>query len=171
LVREELYGITTVPATVFDGDTIVQEENPEQYYSVFRNWITKRKSIPPKLRLHLETSLVSSAEAVNVKLHIVSIDSIEDSEYRLFYILYEDSVYFKLTGAPDSIFYFVVRKMIPDEQGALIDLFYPDSVVYEVYFNLQSNWNIENLGLIAFVQDMETKQVLQAIVDKRIAFD
>ncbi|GAH09680.1 unnamed protein product, partial [marine sediment metagenome] len=72
---------------------------------------------------------------------------------------------------PDSTFYFVVRKMIPDEQGVLIDLLYPDSIVKEVDFNLLSHWHKNKLGVVAFVQDMETNQVLQAIVDKRITID
>lgn len=165
--REALYGITSSPATVFDGISgIVQTENPEQNYSVFKGWIINNRNIAPKLRLHLEKNLV--LDSVNLKLHIVSVDSIESSEYRVFFVLYEDSVYFAQIGAPDSTFYYVARKMIPDEQGILTDLFYPDSLVKEVDFNLQSNWNIEKLGIVAFVQNMDTKEVLQAIVDKRI---
>lgn len=165
--REALYGITSSPATVFDGISgVVQTEDPEQNYSVFKGWIINNRNIAPKLRLHLEKNLVASS--VNLKLHIVSVDSIESNEYRVFFVLYEDSVYFAQSGAPDSTFYYVVRKMIPDEQGILTDLFYPDSLVKEVDFNLQSNWNIEKLGIVAFVQDMDTKEVLQAIVAKRI---
>ena len=58
--------------------------------------------------------------------------------------------------------------MVPDEQGMLLDLSYPDSLVKEVNFSVLSNWDIDKLGIVAFVQDIETKQVLQAIVNKRI---
>jgi hypothetical protein len=166
-IREDLYGITSSPSTVFDGTSgIVQTEDTSQNYSTFKGWIISERNVPPLLRFHLETNVVSSQ--VTASLHIITIDSIETSEYRLFFVLYEDDVYFKQVGAPDSIFNFVVRKMVPDEQGMLLDLSYPDSLVKEVNFNVLSNWDIDKLGIVAFVQDIEALQVLQAIVDKRI---
>jgi thiol-disulfide isomerase/thioredoxin len=169
-VRESFYGVTSSPATVFDGSSgIVQVEDPAQNYAVFSNWITNERNMPPKMKLLLEINTIASS--VNARLHIMVIDSLVESEYRLFFILYEDSVFFVQTGAPDSIFYFVARKMIPDEQGILIDPAYPDSLVREVDFNLSPDWDQDRLGLVAFVQDMATKQILQAVVDKRIKGD
>lgn len=167
--REAFYGITTSPSTVFDGISgVVQTEDPGQNYPTFKGWIIQRGNVSPSLKLSMEVNVVSSS--VNLELHIVSIDSIEEGDHRLFIILYEDNVYFAQAGAPESTFHYVVRKMIPDENGAPIDLFYTDSLIKEVDFNLQNNWNKEKLGIVAFVQDMETKEVLQAIVDKRISY-
>jgi len=168
--RESFYGVTSHPATVFDGTSgIIWAEHPEENYSLFESYIIKERNIAPKLRLHMEKNLVSSI--LNLKLHIVSIDSIENGNYRLFFVLYEDSVYFIQSGASDSIFYFVVREMNLNGQGVSVDLFYPDSIVKEDDFYIQDHWNTEKLGIVAFVQDIETKQVLQAIVDKRITTD
>jgi hypothetical protein len=165
--RESYYGITTSPATIFDGVSgIIQTQDPSQNYLTFKGWIIQRRNVAPKLELNLETTLLSSS--VNLKLNIVSVDSIEEGNYCLFIVLYEDSVYFPQTGVPESIFHYVVRKIVPDENGIPLDLSYPDSLVQEVYFNLESNWNQEKLGVVAFIQDIETKKVLQALVDKRI---
>ncbi len=167
--REALYGITTSPSTVFDGISgIVQTEDSSQNYPIFKGWIIQRRNVSPNLRLSMEINVVSSS--VNLELHIVSIDSIEDGEYRLFLVLYEDDVYFAQAGAPESTFHYVVRKMIPDEQGIHVDLYYPDSLVKEIDFNLQSNWDQDKCGIVAFIQNLETKEVLQAIVDKRISY-
>jgi hypothetical protein len=103
-----------------------------------------------------------------VKLHIVSADSIDSGDYRLFFVLFEDSVCFKQSEDSDSIFYFVVREINLNGQGVSVDLYYPDSIVKEYDFYIQEHWNIEKLGIVAFVQDSETKQILQAIVDKRL---
>jgi len=168
-VRESLYGITTSPSTVFDGISgIVQTEDTSQNYPIFKGWIIQRRNVAPNLELNLETTLTSSS--LNVKLNIVSVDSIEEGNYCLFFVLYEDSVYSVQAGAPDSTFFYVMRKMIPDAQGIPIDLVYPDSLTKEVDFNLQSNWNENKLGIVAFVQNMDTKEVLQAIINKRINY-
>lgn len=167
--REALYGITTSPSTVFDGISgVVQTEDPSQNYPIFKGWIIQRRNVSSSLKLSMEIDVVSSS--VNLTLHIVSIDSVEDGDYRLFLVLYEDDVYFAQAGAPESTFHYVVRKMVPDEQGIPIDLFYPDSLVKEIDFNLQSDWNQDKCGIVAFIQDIDTKEVVQAIVDKRIGY-
>jgi glutaredoxin len=163
-VRESLYQIDVSPTVVFDGIHVVQTEDPNQNYSTYQNYIIQRRTITPKLRLYLETTLISFS--VNLKLHIVAIDSIENGDYHLFFVVYEDSVYFAQSGAPESTFSYVMRKMIPDAYGTPITVVYSDSFVEEVDFNLQPNWDIEKLGVVVFIQDMETKEVMQAIIQK-----
>jgi len=165
-VRESLYQITASPTVVFDGIHIVQTEDPNQDYATYKNFIISERNREPKLRLHLETNLI--AFSVNLKLHIVVVDSIKIDDRYLFFVVYEDSVYFAQSGAPESTFNYVMRKMVPDERGIPIGLSYPDSIVKEVNFNLQDNWHKDKLGIVAFIQDKTTKEVLQAIVEKRI---
>lgn len=165
-VRESLYQIDVSPTVVFDGVHVVQTEDPSQNYSTYQGYIIERKTVAPNLRLYLETTLISSS--VNLKLHIVAIDSIENGDYHLFFAVYEDRVYFAQSGAPESTFSYVMRKMVPDAYGAPITVAYPDSFVEEVDFDIEATWNHEKLGVVAFLQDMETKEVLQAVVDKRI---
>lgn len=166
VVRESLYSIQTSPIVVFDGLHKIQTEKPEDDYPVYKNCIISERSRKTNLRLRLESTL--EGNLASLKIHIIAIDSIKPSDYRLFIVITEDSVYFKQTGAPDSIFYFVMRKMIPDEQGIEINLVYPDSIIEERDFLIQSNWNINKVGIVVFIQDMETKEVMQAITKRRI---
>jgi hypothetical protein len=168
-VRESLYQIQVSPTVVFDGLHAIQTEDPNQNYSVYNSWIIHRRNEAPKLRLHLETNLAVST--VNIKVHIIVHDSLEESNYQLFTVLYEDSVDFVQIGAPDSIYCYVMRKIIPDAHGTSIDLFYPDSQVWETDIQLEDYWDEEELGIVSFVQDLETHEVLQAVVDKRIGAD
>ncbi|MCX7994157.1 MAG: Omp28-related outer membrane protein [candidate division WOR-3 bacterium] len=165
-VRESLYNIQTSPIVVFDGLQKIQTEKPEDNYPVYKNCIISERNRKTKLRLNLESTL--KGDVVSLKVNIVVIDSIKDSEHRLFIVLVEDSVFFKQVGAPDSIFYFVMRKMIPDAKGITVNLVYPDSLIEERNCLIQSNWNVNKLGVVAFVQDMETKEVIQAVVKRRI---
>ncbi|MEO0206504.1 MAG: Omp28-related outer membrane protein [candidate division WOR-3 bacterium] len=163
-VRESLYSIQTSPIVVFDGLYNVQTEKPEDNYPTYKNYITSERGKKTCLRLGLEKKTEGSVVSLTVK--IVAVDSIVSSDYRLFIVVTEDSVYFKQAGAPDSIFYFVMRKMIPDEKGIEINPVYPDSIIKETDFVLQSNWNANKLGIVTFIQNMATKEVIQAIVAK-----
>ncbi len=165
-VRESLYQIVAAPTVVFDGVHIVQTEDPSQNYQVYKNYITSRRSVTPVIRLHIETEIVYPM--VSSKIHIVTTDSTFYENLRLFLVLYEDSVYFYQPGGTDTIFYFVVRKMIPDANGLPVQLTYPDSLIEELDFNLSPNWNTDKLGLVAFIQDMASREVAQAVVKKRI---
>jgi hypothetical protein len=167
-VREALYGVTTSPATVFDGVSgIIQTQDPGQNYMAFKEWIIRRRSVAPNIEMELQTTILASS--VHLMLYVTTIDSIEPGDHRLFIVLYEDSVSFAQVGAPDSIFQYVVRKMVPDETGMPIDIAYPDSLFREIDFDLSPTWNLEKLGIVAFIQDLETYNVLQAIVSKRIS--
>ncbi len=168
-VRETLYQITAQPTVVFDGVNTVLTEDPDQDYTIYKGWIVTERNRAPPLRLHLETTLTASL--LEMTVHVVVIDSIQPGDFHLFYVLYEDSVYFSHVAATDSIFNFVVREMIPNEQGASIFLTYPDSSVYQESVTLESTWNVEKLGVVVFVQDMSTLDVLQAVVAKQITLD
>uniref|UniRef100_A0A7C4TCU6 Omp28-related outer membrane protein n=1 Tax=candidate division WOR-3 bacterium TaxID=2052148 RepID=A0A7C4TCU6_UNCW3 len=165
-VRESLYTIQTSPIVVFDGLHKVQTEKPEDDYPTYKNYILSERGRTTPLKLSIESNV--NLYSVHLKITIIPVDSLGSGDFRLFLVLTEDSVYFRQIGAPDSIFYFVARRMIPDEQGIPVNPVYPDSIVKEIDFNLQSNWQINKLGIVGFVQDMETKEVLQAYLVKRI---
>uniref|UniRef100_A0A7V1EHW1 Omp28-related outer membrane protein n=1 Tax=candidate division WOR-3 bacterium TaxID=2052148 RepID=A0A7V1EHW1_UNCW3 len=165
-VRESLYSIQTSPVVVFDGLHIVQTEKPEDDYPTYKNCIDVERGDTTFLRLQMEIS--AQGTSINLKTMLIPLDTIEPGNYRLFMIVVEDSVYFKQVGAPDSIFCFVMRKMIPDEAGVEVNPVFPDTLVNEINFLIQPDWNIDKLGIVAFVQDMGTKEVIQAITDRRI---
>ncbi len=164
--RESLYHILSSPTVVFDGIHIVQTENPNDDYMIYKQYITTQKSAKTKLFLHLDSEL--SADSVDVTVNIGAMDSLNNNHLNLFLVVYENDVFFKQLGAPDSIFDYVVRKIVPDENGMEFEIDYLDSLTKQVSFALSPNWNTDKLGIVAFVQDMETKEVLQAAVNKKI---
>jgi hypothetical protein len=98
----------------------------------------------------------------------MTLDSIEAGDYHYFFVVYEDSIYFAQSGAPESTFAYVMREMVPSVYGASISLPYPDSSVYEESAVLKSSWNVARLGVVAFVQEMSSHEILQAVVIKRV---
>lgn len=162
-VRESLYSIQTSPTVVFDGLYNIQTEDPDENYPVFKNYIVNERSKLTPLSLELETSV--SGSSVNTKIHIFPVDSI-DGVYHLFLVVTEDSVYFKQTGAPDSIFCYVMRKMVPDENGIEVKIVYPDTIIKELNFNLNPTWEFDKVGIVCFIQNMVTREILQARIKK-----
>jgi len=165
-VRESLYSIQTSPIVVFDGLHIVQTEKPEDDYPTYKNYVELERGDTTFLKLQLDVTVQGSS--INLKSMLVPLDTIEQGNYRLFLIVVEDSVYFKQVGAPDSIFYFVMRKMVPDVEGIEINPVFPDTLVKETNFFIQPDLNIDKLGIVAFVQNMRTKEVIQAITKRKI---
>uniref|UniRef100_A0A7C6A8V2 Omp28-related outer membrane protein n=1 Tax=candidate division WOR-3 bacterium TaxID=2052148 RepID=A0A7C6A8V2_UNCW3 len=154
------------PAVLFDGTGPVWTSDPNEDYETYKNYLIGRRNQKSPLRLHLETSI--QADTGIIKTTVVVIDSIPANDLRILVVLYEDSVRFWLPGASDSIFSRVMRLMIPDENGIACALAFLDSVGKEVRFPLNQNWNRNQLGVVAFVQDFTTKEVLQAILKKGV---
>jgi hypothetical protein len=165
-VRESLYQITSSPTVVFDGTHIVQTEDPDQDYEVYKNNIVLERNRDAKLTMDLKAEIVTNI--VNLTLHTEVKDSVNSDSCRLFFVIYEGEVFFKQTGAPDSIFDYVVRKILPSEQGIPMTLAFPDSLTNEENFSVSPDWDPDKIGVVAFIQDMKTKEVLQATVIKRI---
>lgn len=165
-VRESLYQVTVQPTVIFDGINTVLTEDPSQNYQVYRGWIVSERNRAPQLRLHLETSV--SAPLLELTVYVTVIDSVQPGDYHVFYVVYEDSVQFSHPAATDSFFSFVVRKMIPDPYGSSIELEFPDSSVYTETVVLDDTWDTDKLGVVAFVQEMSSHDILQAVVVKRL---
>ncbi len=163
-VRESLYQIDLSPTVVFDGTHSVQTEDPKQDYAIYKGWIESERQQEPRIELNLEVGLIGSA--MNTTIDIIPIDSIPDGEFRLFVVIYEDSVHFHQAGATDSIYNFVMRAMAPDEYGVPIQFAGSDTISREFNINIKPFWNHEKLGVVAFVQNMDNKEILQTVVEK-----
>lgn len=166
IVREGFYQISTSPIVVFDGTNKIQTSDPSLDYPTYKTQIMGCRSKKSPFRLRLNAN--QTGNTVNLVLHIIAIDSLQNSDLRIFFIAYEDDVVFIQAGAPDTIFDYVVRKMIPDENGIPLNIQQNDSTVQTAQFNLSDHWHADKMGLVAFIQDMTTKEVLQAMVLKKI---
>jgi hypothetical protein len=61
---------------------------------------------------------------------------------------------------------FVVRKILPDTLGLNLTVNFPNSL--DTTFTAQlENWDTVQIGVAAFVQNIQTKKVLQAVVKRK----
>lgn len=59
-------------------------------------------------------------------------------------------------------FFWVARKMLPDHSGTSINISAGSEKTFDFSFTIKSNWNANNIYIVAWIQDDQTKEVLQA---------
>jgi len=160
------YSTNGEPATVFDGGEVVWTPGPEYNYPTFHGKTVVARNSPPGAQLSMAAALSDSDGAITVSATGVS--STPTESLRLFVVIVEDSVRAYLPGAYDSVFRHVMRQMLPGEDGTPASLAVGDTAVVERQFQLRPFWNRSMLGAVAFVQDMRTHSVLQAVCLKRL---
>jgi len=80
-------------------------------------------------------------------------------------ILKEKNIYYDWTGWEGETVETVdnvVRDMIPSEAGSPVDLTSQTTQTFSLNFTIDSEWDKDNCELIAYIQDTETNEVLQA---------
>lgn len=160
-VRRALYYETGgEPATVFDGGEVVRTPGPQHNYTIFRNYILGAKSTKPKIQLDLDAAIGTDTGRVIVR--VWGVDSTPAETLRLFTVITEDSVPATLTGATDSVFNSVMRALLPDPSGRPVVLSRADTIEVIERFSLAGFWNRSRLAVVAFVQRVTTREVLQA---------
>ncbi|MEO0109081.1 MAG: hypothetical protein ABIK62_07960 [candidate division WOR-3 bacterium] len=154
------------PATVFDGYGPVRTASPEENLETFRNHILVCRSRSPKVQLHLTGDV--SLNRGRAVIQVCGLDSAPAGGLRLFTAVVEDSVCFKLSGAYETLFNHVLRLMLPNEDGRLVTNVGRDTFAVAEEFALAPEWNPRMLGIVAFVQDTTTNQVLQTSLVRRL---
>jgi len=160
------YSSNGEPATTFDGGEVVWTPGPEYNYPTFHGKTVAARNVVPGAQLAVAASLGDSDGTITVSASGVT--GTPTDSLRLFVVITEDSVRAYLPGAYDSIFRHVMRQMLPGEDGVPVSLFVGDTVVVERQFRLRPFWDRSMLGAVAFVQDMSTRQLLQAACLSRI---
>jgi hypothetical protein len=59
-------------------------------------------------------------------------------------------------------FFWVARQMLPDHNGTTLDLNAGSNKTYNFSYTIKSTWKAQQIYIVAFIQDDNTKEVLQA---------
>lgn len=159
--RINYYGITGFPTAKFDGvETVEGGSGSSSMYSTYLPHVNSRNEVPSSFTIDvngdhenmtdftLEVNMekVADTDADNIKLHAAVTEShIEDSWQGM------DEVNF------------VERLMVPDHNGTDMDFSSNTSQTVELEFSLEDEWVVDNCELVVFLQDDNSKEVLQAI--------
>jgi hypothetical protein len=153
--RRTFYQILTQddPMVIFDGTDPVFEPNPSAYITTYTAHISAAKSIAPSFNLNL--SAVASVNTGSLQISILPADTFLHLSCRAFVEICQDSV---LGVSKD--FNYVARQIY----SFPVNIVYPDSLDTTIVFT--HSIPIEKMNGVLFIQDINTRKVLQAIKAK-----
>jgi thiol-disulfide isomerase/thioredoxin len=149
------YGVLGFPTVQFDGNNPVVG-GAFNLQSIYEKNIQKRLATEPIMNLTL--SGVIGEQTGQVKATVTPITSKIPTNLKLRWIIYEDNVNIK-----GKYHRFVVRDILAENQ---LKLQGTEPSIINKTFAINPVWTYANLGLVAFVQDDKTKEILQTTVLK-----
>lgn len=168
-VRGRYYNYGIEPACVFDGGSPVMVQNPDSFYVRYQNQILGARSQVTSLTMEFDTAKTKiDASQINIGLNVSPTESLPDPvNLRLFVAIYEKVAPYISSFPPfDTLHtWFVVRRMLPDTSGLNLTVDFPNSFDTTFAATIE-NWDKAQIGVAAFVQNIETKKVLQAVVKR-----
>jgi hypothetical protein len=153
--RAQWYGARGFPTAKFDG-VKTQVGGWEEVQSAYENIIDERLTSSTPFTIAL--SGILGQESAQLKATITPVTGTTKTNLKLRWVIYEDNVDVK-----GKLHRFVVREVLPDDsllfQGT-------QAVNITKTFAMNTGWKYSNLGVVAFIQDDNAKEVLQAAVFK-----
>jgi N-methylhydantoinase B/oxoprolinase/acetone carboxylase alpha subunit len=153
--RRVFYQILTQddPTVIFDGTDPVFEPNPNAYITTYTTHINAAKSITPSFNLNINA--VASANTGNLQISILPADTFLHPSCQAFVEICQDSV-----SGFSKDFNYVARQIY----SFPVNIVYPDSLDTTIVFT--HSMPIDKMNGVLFIQDINTKKVLQAIKTK-----
>jgi hypothetical protein len=145
------------PVCIFDGLRSV--EGAENLYLTITDYsleIARRLALGSPVRLVIGGELGSSAGNIQVAAKVTGV--VPAHSLVLKFVVVEDDVWYN--RYEHKIFDAVARDLLDDEPLALAEI--GDSVLVERAFAVAETWTLDNLDVIAFIQDIDTREVIQS---------
>lgn len=162
--RINYYGINSYPTATFNGTT--ESGTGGHTGSMYSSYLaTYNQMVDDLTSFDLDLNL-TSADDINYSANI-TIDKVSDyagTNIKLFAVITESNIQQNWQGL--THLEFVERGVYPSGNGLALDFNSETSLNEEINFSVDPSWNLENSELIVFVQDMDSKEILQ--VEKSI---
>ena len=158
--RKNLYSINGVPHVHVDGNWWNGMPSGVNQYL-----INTAAAIPSPFDMQVQYELSEDESKINVTAYVNATQNVSGN-LKLFLVVIEKHIHF--TSPPgyngEKDFYNVMKKILPTKTGLKLET----SIDSGEYFIAESSWELANvynndeLSVVAFIQDMTTKEVYQA---------
>jgi hypothetical protein len=165
--RVAYYGINGVPTATIDGDipdgpTFSYPGGPHGYTQAL---IDEYQAVPSPFNIYLSHRISADQDSIYVEM-IIEATAAVTGNLRAQMVVVEKHIYFASPPGSngETTFLDVMRKMIPDENGtALPSSFQPgDYLILQGSWLMQNIYDLDEIGVVGFIQNNTTKDVLQA---------
>lgn len=158
--RNDLYNPTGVPTAWFDGLNANSGGSATQsLYSTYLPRVDARLALPSHFTIGATGSQTGSLVQLAVTVAKPEADS--NTNVKLHAVLTESHINFPWQN--QSTLENVNRLMLPDQNGTAINLATGGSTTVDLSFAPSSAWQLTNCEMIFFLQNMSSKEILQAV--------
>lgn len=158
--RNAYYGITGYPTAVFDGvDYVIGGSNTVSMYQDYLPIYQGRKDIMSAFSVDIFGTNSGTNYSILVRLNRVAVVPPTWNNLVVHLVLTENEIPFSWQGQSEVDY--CQRLMIPNENGTPVDLMNNPFIEVPLSFNKNSTWVTEKCQLSAFIQNLNTKEILQ----------
>lgn len=158
--RKSYYNITGVPTAKFDGVlTVVGGNHTQSMYGSYLPKYNQRIAIPSSFSL----SMSGYNNGLNYSVQVIAdkVASYSGTNLVLHFALTESNISYNWQG--QNHLNFVERLMAPDHNGTPLNFSDKSSEIINLNFTIDNSWVVNNCEVVAFIQDNNTKEILQGI--------
>lgn len=159
--RISYYNVFFAPTTVIDG--IIKPISTDSI-SVMAA-VDERLTKELRFRMDVTSSVVGTEYLITVTVKVINGAGIDFSNSVLQTVVTETDIEFATPPGSngETKFYDVMRVMLPSNSGqSLNGMSQTEEVIFQSQTSINPNWVVDNLHVIAFIQNISTKEIYQA---------
>jgi len=158
--RIQYYGITGLPTAVFDGvEMYVGGNHTTSMYAQYLPIYQSRMQIPCAFTVDVFGEHTGLNYNIILKLEKVAVIPPDWNNLVVHLTLTETNIPFSWQGQTEVDF--CERLMIPNQNGTSVDMINNTIVEVPLQFTMDASWVLDNCEIGAFIQNLNTKEVLQ----------
>jgi PKD repeat protein len=159
------------PGAFFDVKLkIISGNHTQSMYSSYLPKYNSRINTTSPLVLSMDVTHTGLAYTAVVKM--VKVGTITSTNLRMMFVVTQSHIPYNWEG--QTQLNYVNRLMLPDASGTVVNFSASDTATVTINFSLSASWPEEDCEIIAFVEDMTAKEILngmkRAVVDLLPAF-
>ncbi|MDE5606899.1 MAG: Omp28-related outer membrane protein, partial [Bacteroidales bacterium] len=170
LARSTYYGVQSAPYWTMNGRRFQLRGGEtgvaQTYQSIVDSLAKFQRTVSP---IALQAKLQVDGQTLKPEIRTTAKLPIQGS-YRLYVALLEDSIHEKKQMSEETEFYNIVRKMLPNVNGTPLNTPQPIddntestyAFTYTVGDNPTFYGSLDRVGVVAYIQNTETKEIIQA---------
>jgi hypothetical protein len=155
------YNIISAPTNIVDG---IIRPTPSDSLSVIAA-VDQRLTKDLRFRMDVSNNVVGTEYLITVTVKVINGAGVDFSNSVLQTVVTETDIEFASPPGSngETEFFDVMRKMLPTNAGeSLAGMSQTEEVVFQRQMSINPNWVVDNLHTIAFIQNVDTKEIYQA---------
>jgi hypothetical protein len=159
--RMDYYNIFFAPTTYVDG--VLRPASTDSTAVIAA--VDERLATTPRFEIQVKDSVGGENYFITISLNILNSTGLNLDEVVLHTVVTETEIEFETPPGSngETKFYDVMRDMLPTNLGeTLSNIIQTGEIDYQFEEVIFSNWNLSHLNVVAYIQDISTKEVYQA---------